>query len=153
MYAFIDRRVDGLCDGGRFFVWAMRGWRQSLQKGVCPPRALSRGFAGVGGGAALPDFHIAMALLNRDAREEIVIGAMDCPHIVEGEAVLLGIWRDLALGDTGNARETLKLLASEDAAPPIARAMTTAAAKMIAAGFDLSELSTHVSEEVKPSDE
>jgi len=27
MYAFVDRPVESLCDGGRFLLWAMRGRR------------------------------------------------------------------------------------------------------------------------------
>lgn len=145
MYAFVDRRVDSLCDVSRFFVWAMRGWKQSIRNGVCPPRALGRGFAGIGGLSALPDFHIVMALFARDALEEIVIGSMNHPYMVEDEAVLLGMWRDISLGDVDNARATLTLLVEEESAAPITRAMTAATAKMIAAGINLSGLSTQLS--------
>ena len=153
MYAFVDRPVSQLCDSGRFLVWAMRSWMQSTKKGCCPPRALGRGFASIDGLSALPDFHIAMALFTRDALEEITIGSLDQPHVVEDESVLLGMWRDISLGDVDNARKTLKLVVEEDSVAPVCRAMTAATAEMIAGGFDLSGLSARIAEEAKPGDE
>ena len=47
MYAFIDRPVSNLCNGGRFLLWAMRGWVHACEHGRCPPRVLHRGFAAV----------------------------------------------------------------------------------------------------------
>lgn len=145
MYAFIDRPVECLCNGGRFLLWAMRGWAQAVERGTCPPMALARGFTGLGAMAVLPDFHIAMALMNRDGRGKIAVAPMNCPHIVEDEAILIGMWRDLSLGDVDRTRAILKLLVSEDAVTPVSRAMITATAKLVLAGFDLSGLSHAVS--------
>ena len=39
MYDLIDRPVMQLAPGGRFLVWAMRGWIQSATRGHCPPGA------------------------------------------------------------------------------------------------------------------
>lgn len=145
MYGFVDRPVGCLCNGGRFLLWAMRGWAQAVERGTCPPIALARGFAGLGAAAMLPDFHIAMALINRDGRTKIAVAPMNCPHIIEDEAILIGMWRDLSLGDVDHARATLKLMVSEDAIIPVSRAMITATAKLVLAGFDLSGLSHVVS--------
>src|SRR3546814_17316622 len=69
MYAFVDRPVESLCNGGRFLLWAMRAWVSAAERGRCPPRMLHRGFAAVNAAGALPDFHIAMALLGGGAVE------------------------------------------------------------------------------------
>jgi len=44
MYDLIDRPVMQLAPGGRFLVWAMRGWIQSATRGHCPPGALAPAF-------------------------------------------------------------------------------------------------------------
>jgi len=149
MYIYVDRPVEDLNMGGRFLLWAMRGWSRAIAAGTCPPVALSRGFASVGALTALPDFHLAMALFNRDALERISVAPMDCARILEDEAVLLGMWRDLALGDVDHMRATLALMTEEDTVSPIAQAMTAVMAKLIAAGFDLSGLVRETIEEEK----
>jgi len=140
MYAFVDRPVESLCDGGRFLLWAMRGWTLSAARGRCPPQALHRGFAGLGAAPALPDFHVALALLASDTRTPLVLKPMACPRIGEDEAVLLGLWRAVGAGDAAGARATLALLVADTAAGPILAALTAAAARLDAAGYDLSGL-------------
>lgn len=149
MYTFVDRPVDCLCNSGRFLLWAMRSWTRALERDCCPPRALAGSFAGVGALAMLPDFHMAMAMFNRDDLEKITIASIEYPHVVEHEAVLVGVWRDVAKADFVRMQGTLALLVEEDAVAPIARAMSAAAARLVAAGFDLSELSTETLKEVK----
>jgi hypothetical protein len=145
MYTFVDQPVECLCNGSRFLLWAMRGWAQAVERGICPPMALTRGFSGLGAMTMLPDFHIAMALLNREGREKIAVAPMNCPHIVEDEAILIGIWRDLSLGDIDRVRATLRLMVGEDAVMPVSRVMIASTAKLVLAGFDLSGLSHAVS--------
>ncbi len=137
MYAFVDRPVESLCDGGRFLLWAMRGWTLAAARRCCPPQALHRGFAGIGAAAALPDFHVALALLASDARAPLVPKPMACPRIGEDEAMLLGLWRAVGAGDAAGARATLALLVADGAAGPILAALTAAAARLDAAGYDL----------------
>ena len=141
MYAFVDRPVDSLCNGGRFLLWAMRGWVGAAERGECPPRALHRGFSGMNARMALPDFHVAMAMLASDGRAGLTLAPMACGRIAEDEAILIGLWRDAARGEVARLRATLKLLVAPDVAAPIARAMTGAVAALGAAGFDLSPLS------------
>lgn len=149
MYTFIDQPVDRLCNGGRFLLWAMRGWAHAVEQGTCPPLALSRGFASMHALPALPDFHLAMAMLNRDGLERISLAPINCQRIIEHEAILIGMWRDLANGDLDRMRETLELLVKTEAVSPIARAMTTVTAKLIAAGFNISGLSAATMKELK----
>jgi hypothetical protein len=140
MYAFVDRSVDSLCNSGRFLLWAMRGWVCAAERGQCPPQRLHRGFVAVNAAGALPDFHVAMALIGSDAVETLLLAPMPCLQISEDEAILLGLWRDISLGDGANAHATLALLAEGDSAGPIAKAMGVAIDRLVAAGFDMSAL-------------
>ncbi|QCB53563.1 hypothetical protein E5675_03305 [Sphingopyxis sp. PAMC25046] len=140
MYAFVDRPVESLCNSGRFLLWAMRGWVSAAERGQCSPRKLHRGFAAVNAADALPDFHVAMALLGGDAVDTLVLAPMPCLQISEDEAILLGLWRDISLGETANAHATLALLAllaEGDSVGSIAKAMGAAADRLVAAGFDM----------------
>lgn len=143
MYEIVDRPVGILCNAGRFLLWAMRGWTLAVERGTCPPLAIGRGFAGVGAQAMLPDFHIAMALLNQHGRTRIALAPMAGCRIVEDEAILLGLWHDLALGRFDKARGTLALVVREDTVSPISQAMTLASAKLMMAGFDVAQLQNH----------
>ena len=140
MYAFVDRPVESLGNSGRFLLWAMRGWVAAAERGQCPPQLLHRGFAAVDAAGALPDFHVAMALLGSDAVETLLLAPLPCLQISEDEAILLGLWRDFSLGDAANARATLALLAEGDSVGPIANAMRAATGRLVAAGFDMSAL-------------
>ena len=65
---------------------------------------------------------------------------MPCLQISEDEAILLGLWRDISLGDGANARATLALLAEGESVGPIANAMRAAIDRLVAAGFNMSAL-------------
>lgn len=138
MYAFVDRPVESLCNSGRFLLWAMRGWVQAAERGQCPPQLLCRGFTATRAAEALPDFHIAMALLGGDMTRTLLLAPMPSRQVSEDEAILLGLWRDFSLeGATTTARATLALLAAEASVGPIAKAMGAALARLTAAGFDM----------------
>lgn len=139
MYALIDRHPGTLDNAARFVLWAMRGWAQSAAGGICAPKALHRGFTGLGLGAALPDFHIAMALLHRSALHPPRMAPMGCTRIHEDEAVLLSLWQAIAAQDGTVAQGTLALLVRDDAVKPVARAMTACSTQLVLAGFDLSQ--------------
>ncbi|HMO76946.1 MAG TPA: hypothetical protein PKD99_09980 [Sphingopyxis sp.] len=141
MYAFVDRPVESLDNSGRFLLWAMRGWAQANGQGHCPPQALCRGFASARTLAALPDFHVAMALIVSDALEPVDLAPVPCRSIAESEAILLGLWRDVAQARTEAARATLALIIDPDSTGPLVNAMTAAATRLAAAGFGLETLS------------
>ena len=142
MYAFVDRPVESLCNGGRFLLWAMRAWVLAAGRGQSPPEMLHRGFVAVAAPGALPDFHVAMALLGGDAVQALLLAPMPCLQISEDEAILLGLWRDFSLGEPANARATLALLAEGESVGPIVKAMGAATDRLVAAGFDMSALAT-----------
>lgn len=140
MYDLIDRPVTLLTNSGRFLLWAMRGWAHAMERGTCPPLALGRGFASMGAQAALPDFHVAMALLNRHGRDRIALASIRCGRIVDHEAVLLTLWHDLSLARFDRVRGTLTLLVKGEAVSPVSRALTASAAKLAMADCELSQL-------------
>lgn len=136
MYDFVDQPVERLCNGGRFLLWAMRGWSHAKARSACPPVALAKGFAGVDALSALPEFNMVMALLNRDALEALKIGPMRCARIGEDEAILSGLWRDAALGRTEQVEATLALLVEEQTVAAIGLAVVATVARLAAAGLD-----------------
>ncbi|MBL0914818.1 MAG: hypothetical protein IBJ13_04690 [Sphingopyxis sp.] len=140
MYAFIDRPVESLGNSGRFLLWAMRGWVAAAERGQCPPQALRRGFASVQALAALPDFHVVMALINSDALEAVALARIDCPRIAEDEAIWLNLWCDIAKA-SARVDATLTLLVDPDVARPMAAAMAAVIANLDEAGFDLADIS------------
>src|SRR3546814_3430696 len=91
----------------------MRAWVSAAERGRCPPRMLHRGFAAVNAAGALPDFHLAMALLGGEAVETLILAPMPCPQISEDEAILLGLWRAISLESIANAHATLALRSAE----------------------------------------
>jgi hypothetical protein len=147
MYAFVDRPVESLGNGGRFLLWAMRGWVGAAERGQCPPRALNRGFVAVDAHLALPDFHVAMGLLASDGRRCLALAPMPCRTIAEDEAVLIALWRDAARGDAARLDATLELLVEPASVAAIAKAFAAAIASLSAAGFDLSRLSSPISQD------
>jgi hypothetical protein len=68
------------------------------------------------------------------------LAPLPCLQISEDEAILLGLWRDISLESPANARATLALLAGEDSAGPMAKAMGAAIDRLVAAGFDMPAL-------------
>lgn len=149
MYAYVDQPVERLCMGGRFLLWAMRGWSQSVALGRCPPVALSAGFSAVGALLAMRDFHMVMTMFNQDSLGRISVAPMECSRIIEDEAIVLGMWRDVALGDFDHMRATLALTVERESISPLAQTMTAVMARLVASGFDMSGLTREILKEEK----
>ena len=67
-----------------------------------------------------------MVLLNHHADRDFAFRCLAAPVIGEDEAVLLGVWQDVATGEVANAEATLAMIADEDVAKVIGRAMLAA---------------------------
>ncbi|WBO21511.1 hypothetical protein [Sphingomonas abietis] len=134
MYDLIDRPVALLAPGGRFMLWAMRGWIQSATKGHCPPGALAPAFARHGALPALPHFHMLLAELNHRAIRQIAFSPLPCGLIGEDEAVLLQLCRD-ACDNPPHARATLELLLEEEAVGTAFGALLSATTKLKEVGL------------------
>jgi hypothetical protein len=135
MYDLIDRPVALLAPGGRFILWAMRGWIQSASKGHCPPGALAPAFARHGVLPALPHFHTLLVELNRRANREIAFAPLACGMIGDDEAVLLQVCRD-ASTNPPHARATLELLLEEDAVGGAFSALLSTMTQLKEGGLD-----------------
>lgn len=136
MYAFVDRPIDDLCNSGRFMLWAMRAWTYAVERRMCPPKALASAFAHMKLLPMLPDFHMAMALLNRDGLAKLAFAPIPHIHVVEDEAILLAVWRDAMLERLDGNRPLLALLIDEDSLDRLQTTFCDAAAKLKAAGFE-----------------
>jgi hypothetical protein len=122
VYDFVDRPVAALGSGGRFILWAMRGWIHAASHGNCPPGALAPAFARHSVLPALPHLHTMMAELNRRARGQIAFAPLAHCRIGEDEAVMLQTCRD-ADGMPLRAEKTLELLLEPEAVGPAFTAM------------------------------
>jgi len=141
VYHLVDQPTNVLSRSGHFLLWAMRGWRHAAERGACPPLALHQAFTQLNLRPMLPDFHIAMALLHHGGAVRLGFSSVDAPAISEDEAVLLGLWRDVAADENDKAQGTLVLLTGKETATPSLRAMRSTLAHLRGAGFDVSRLS------------
>lgn len=135
MYDYVDRRVDSLDRGGRLLVWAMRGWVTSLGSRQCPAAAIGPGFAAAGIIAALPRFHIAMALLNRNGLKTYGFAPTNCPRVAEDEALLLATVRALRDQGPSEIHALIAALVEEETVAPFLDAMTGLAASLASVGL------------------
>ena len=126
MYQFVDHPTNRLSRGSQLVLWAMRSWTCQLNNGRCPPAALAPGFHRFGIIDALPPFHKMMVLLNHHAAGNFVFRCLAAPVIGDDEAVLLGVWQDIAAGQVVNAEATLAMIADADAAKVITKTMLAA---------------------------
>lgn len=124
MYDYVDRDIGALDTGSRFLIWAMRGWVQTLTDGHCPPAALGPAFARSGMLSALPHFHVAMIVLNREGKETLAFALLACARVSEDEAIILSLVRAIGADRMEQARATIALLVLEDSVGTLLRALS-----------------------------
>lgn len=134
MYGLVDRPVGALAPGGRFLLWAMRGWIHAASLGNCPPGMLAPAFARHNVLPALPPLHQLMIELNHRALDRIAFAPLAYGRIGDDEAVLLQLCRD-ATETPCRAVATLKLLLEEEAVEPAFAALLTLIARLGAGGL------------------
>lgn len=135
MYDLIDRPVALLAPGGRFLLWAMRGWIQSATRGTCPPGALAPAFARHGVLPALPHLHMLLVELNRSATRRVAFAPLACATIGDDEAVMLQVCRD-ATQNPPRARATLELLLDEEVVGGAFSALLSIVSRLKEGGLD-----------------
>ncbi len=135
MYHYLDRPISTLDLGGRFFVWAIRGWVQAVNHRHCPCRALGDGFARWNAEAGLQSFSMAMAILNCEAREQLYFRPSGHPRIAEHEALLMTLFETVRHRPQAAFRETLAMIVPATSAPSLHIALETAAAAFDAVGL------------------
>lgn len=134
MYDFVDRPVARLGSGGRFLLWAMRGWIHAATEGRCPPGSIAPAFARHGVLPALPHVHGLLSELNHRATRQIAFAPLSCRLVGDDEAVLLQMYRDAGENPL-RARTTLTLLLEETAVGAAFSALISGAALLYAAGL------------------
>jgi hypothetical protein len=135
MYDYVDQRVTSLDHGGRFLIWSMRSWVHALAKSKCPPSAIGPAFAKWNIIGALPQFHMAMMILNRDGLEMLRFGPLHCHRVSEDEALLLNLLRTLRRDNPEVVRDTLALMINEDSVGSLFVALTALALRLADAGL------------------
>lgn len=123
MYQFVDRPLTSLDDGGRFLVWAMRGWVAAAGTHRCPGTIIAPPFARRNMLSGLQPFLRCMAILNRHGLEQMKFCSARCPHIAEHEAVLLSVACLMARGHAADAHASLTMLVEEEAAGDLFQSM------------------------------
>lgn len=98
MYQYLDRTVTELAPGDALLVWAMRQWVEAMRGGRCPCAALGPALSARRLGAILPDFNIAMMLLDREGICSLQFRTVGCPSLGDDEALLLALHAAAAKG-------------------------------------------------------
>ncbi|WP_423602178.1 hypothetical protein [Sphingomonas sp. MS122] len=135
MYHYLDRSVSSLDLGGRFIVWAARGWVQAVSRRQCPCHALGDGFTRWNATAALQSFSMAMAILNCEAGEPLYFRAPGHSRVSDDEALLLDLFEQAPRRPQNEMREMLGMIVPPTSAPSLQIAIETAAAALEAIGL------------------
>lgn len=114
MYAYLDRPVSALDEGGRVLTWGMRRWVRALEDRQCPVAALGAAFARRELMPALAPFHRVMSVLSYHARQPLSFAPLCCPNVSEGEALLLAVIASARTHPPRVLDDTLNLLVDEE---------------------------------------
>ena len=98
MYQFLDRSVSDLAASDALLVWAMRQWVEAMRGGRCPCAALGPTLSARRLTAMLPDFNIAMMLLDREGHAQLQFRPVACGEVSDDEALLLSLHAAAARG-------------------------------------------------------
>jgi hypothetical protein len=99
VYQYLDRSVSDLTASEALLVWAARQWVDAMRGGRCPCAALGPTLAARRLGAMLPDFNIAMMLLDREGHSQLQFRAVNCGRVGDDEALLLSLHAAAARGE------------------------------------------------------
>ncbi|WP_343521242.1 hypothetical protein [Sphingomonas sp.] len=133
--------------GGRFIVWAARGWVQAVNRRQCPCNALADGFTRWNAAAALQSFSMAMAILNCEAGEPLYFRAPGHSRLSDDEALLLDLFAQAPRRPQDEMREMLGMIVPPTSAPSLHIAIETAAAALEAIGLSPSAQTGNRSDE------
>lgn len=104
----------------------MRQWVHAMRGGRCPCAALGPTLASRRVAAILPDFNIAMMLLDREGQAELQFGAVGCGRVSDDEALLLSLHAAASRGQEILVGQIAEALVRPDAQ----RALRFAAARI-----------------------
>ncbi|BAK65110.1 hypothetical protein SLG_04350 [Sphingobium sp. SYK-6] len=135
MYDFIDRPIARLDGGAALLIAAMRLWVRAAGEKRCPCRDVAGAFRAREHIAALPHFHVTMAMLNRDATESLGFGSVDYPLVSEHEALILSMVGSVVSRPADEACATMALIMAPDAVKPLFIAMSALARSLAKGGL------------------
>ena len=135
MYAFIDRQVSELDEGGGFLLWSVRFWVRAMGQRRCPATDIGSAFDRNGLSEALPHFNMTMLILNRHALDNMGFGPLPCPRVHEAEALLLGILSRMRDMDEMELRAILTLMVEPDWVSPLRASLTALAIDLAQIAF------------------
>ena len=115
MYQFLDRTVSELAPGEALLVWAMRQWVEAMRGGRCPCAAIGPAFSARRVGAVLPDFNIAMMLLDRESVMSLQFRQVGCLNLGDDEALLLALTAAAAKGQENVVQNIVEALVKPEA--------------------------------------
>ncbi|MDF7774958.1 hypothetical protein P1X14_06860 [Sphingomonas sp. AOB5] len=99
MYRFLDRTITDLAPGEQMIAWSMRSWVAAMGMQRCPCAALGPSFQRWRVAELLPDFNMAMFLLNTEGEGPLRFGSPGCARIHDDEAMLLALFHAAADND------------------------------------------------------
>jgi hypothetical protein len=132
VYQFLDRSVCELAPGDALLVWAMRQWVDAMRGGRCPCAAIGPTFAARRLGAVLPDFNIAMLLLDREGVTQLSFRPVACGNLGDDEALLLALHAAAAQGQENVVECLVEALVKPEAQRTLRFATTRIAQAMAA---------------------
>jgi hypothetical protein len=135
MYGYLDRHVTSLTRGEYFLISSMRSWVKAMADRQCPPSVLGGAFARRNMDAALPHFHMAMVILNREGLRKFSFAPLNCGQISDDEALILQIFGVLNAKATEQAEGTLTLIVAKEAVRTMFLALCSVAVLLREAGL------------------
>ncbi|AQR73939.1 hypothetical protein [Sphingomonas sp. LM7] len=132
MYQYLDRTVCELGSGEALLVWAMRQWVEAMRGGRCPCAALGPTLSARRLGAILPDFNIAMMLLDREGVCALQFRPVTCASLGDDEALLLALHAAAAQGQQAVVQNIVQALVKPEAQRTLQLAATRIAQALAA---------------------
>jgi hypothetical protein len=115
VYQYLDRTVSELAAADALLVWAMRQWVDAMRGGRCPCAAIGPTLAARRLAAMLPDFNIAMMLLDREGHSQLQFRPVACGRVGDDEALLLALHAAAARGEEKLVGRIAEALVKPDA--------------------------------------
>ncbi|MDT8758808.1 hypothetical protein MZO42_08875 [Sphingomonas psychrotolerans] len=132
MYQFLDRSVSDLARSEALLVWAMRQWVGAMRGGRCPCAAVGPALAAHRLSEILPDFNIAMMLLDRDGVASLQFRTVGCLSLGDDEALLLALHAAAAKGQETVVQNIVEALVKPEAQRTLRFAATRVALALAA---------------------
>jgi hypothetical protein len=132
VYQYLDRSVCELAPRDALLVWAMRQWVEAMRGGRCPCAALGPALAAQRLTTMLPDFNIAMMLLDREGMTQLNFRPVACGNLGDDEALLLALHAAAAQGQENVVECLVEALVKPEAQRTLRFAATRIAQAMAA---------------------